>query len=120
MALNQSVSKQQFAFSKASRFPDLKQNTKNISNSVFDKPSDFNRTKNFANASNHAFGARSARFADYNTSNKHAVLPSSNSYTTQPKTFSPEVAKAKGWSLGLGRTQMNKIHIDRLDDEAGK
>ena len=48
------------------------------------------------------------------------MLPSSNSYQTQPKTFSPEVAKAKGWSLGLGRTQMNKIHIDKLDDEAGK
>lgn len=56
MALNNSVSKQQFAFSKSSRFPSLKQNTKNISHSVFDKPSDFDRTKNFANRT-FAFGS---------------------------------------------------------------
>lgn len=56
MALNNSVSKQQFAFSKSGRFPSLKQNTKNISHSVFDKPSDFDRTKNFANRT-FAFGS---------------------------------------------------------------
>ena len=44
MALNNSASKQQYAFSKSSRFPSLKQNTKDISPSVFDKPSDFNKT----------------------------------------------------------------------------
>ena len=87
---------------------------------MFDKPSDFDRTRNFANAAGHAFGARSGRFTEYNTSSKHAVLPSSNSYNTQPKTFSPEVAKAKGWSLGLGLTNINKLHIDKLQDEAGK
>ena len=37
--LNTSVSKQQFAFSKSSRFPSLKQNTKDISKEVFNKTS---------------------------------------------------------------------------------
>lgn len=57
MALNNSVSKQQFAFSKANRFPPLKQNTQNISHDVFNKTSDFDKTKKFQGASNFAFGS---------------------------------------------------------------
>lgn len=49
-----------------------------------------------------------------------AVLPSPLSYETQPRTFSPEVSRSKGWSVGLGRDVMQKIHIDRLNDEAHK
>ena len=56
-SLNVSVSKQQFSFSKSSRFPSLKQNTQNISHSVFNKTSDFDKTKNFANSSSFAFGS---------------------------------------------------------------
>lgn len=116
MALNNSASKQQYAFSKSSRFPSLKQNTKDISPSVFDKPSDFNKTK----SNGYGFGSNAQRFKDHNTSMKHAVLPSPMSYTTQPRTFSPDVSKSKGWNMGLGRGDMKKIHIDKLNDEAGK
>ena len=120
MALNNSVSKQQFSFSKSSRFPSLKQNTKNISHSVFDKPSDFDRTKNFPNAATFGFGSKENRFRNHNVSAKNGALPDPMSYTTQPRTFSPEVAKAKGWSLGLGRDNVQKKHIDRINDEASK
>ena len=51
---------------------------------------------------------------------KHAVLPSPMSYTTQPRTFSPEVARSKGWNMGLGRDDMKKIHIEKVNDEASK
>ena len=78
--LNVSVSKQQFSFSKSSRFPSLKQNTQNISASVFNKPSDFDKTKNFANRATHAFGSHEKRFNPHNCSQKNALLPSSNSY----------------------------------------
>ena len=47
-------------------------------------------------------------------------MPSPVSYTTQPRTFSPEVSRSKGWSVGLGRDVMQKLHIDRLNDEAEK
>ena len=47
MACNTSVSKQQYSFSKSSRFPQLKQNTKNISKAVFNKTSEFDRFRNF-------------------------------------------------------------------------
>lgn len=57
MALNNSSSKQQYGFSKSNRFPSLKQNTQNISPSVFNKPSDFDKTKNFANATTFGFGS---------------------------------------------------------------
>ena len=120
MALNNSISKQQFAFSKSSRFPSLKQNTRDISHDVFNKTSDFDKTKNFPNAQVFAFGSRQKRFAEYNTSSKHAVLPSPNSYITQPRTFSPDVSRSNGWSVGLGRDVMQKNHIYRIDDEAGK
>ena len=39
---------------------------------------------------------------------------------TQPRNFSPEVSKASGWNMGLGRGEMKKIHIDKLNDEASK
>jgi len=39
---------------------------------------------------------------------------------TSPRTFSPDVAAAKGWSMGTGRDNMLKLHIDRLNDEAKK
>ena len=120
MALNNSSSKQQFGFSKSSRFPSLKQNTKNISASVFDKSSDFDRTKNFANAQTFAFGSRQQRFNGYNTSAKHSALPSPNNYYTQPRTFSPDVSRSNGWSVGLGRDTMKKMHIDLLQDDATK
>lgn len=80
MALNNSVTKQQFAFSKSSRFPSLKSNTANISGTVFDKPSDFNRTRNFANATTHGFGAHYPRFKNHNVSMRQGALPSSNTY----------------------------------------
>ena len=51
---------------------------------------------------------------------KHAVLPSANSYETQPRTFSPDVSRSNGWSMGLGRDNMLKLHIDRLNDEGVK
>ena len=98
----------------------MKQNTKNISNDVFNKTSDFDRTKNFANANSFGFGSHATRFNEYNTSVKHGALPSSMSYNTQPKTFSPDVSKSRGWSLGLGRDVTNKLHIDRLQDDAKK
>ena len=120
MALNNSISKQQFSFSKSSRFPVLKQNTRDISHDVFNKTSDFDKTKNFANSQTFAFGSHQKRFAEYNTSAKHAALPSPNSYVTQPRTFSPDVSRSNGWSVGLGRDSMQKIHIDRLNDEAAK
>ena len=103
MALNQSVSKAQFSFSKSSRFPQLKQNTRDISGDVFNKTSQFDRTKNFANATSFGFGSHSTRFTNYNASAKAGALPSPNSYLTQPKTFSPEVSRSKGWGMGLGR-----------------
>ena len=108
MALNNSVSKQQFSFSKSSRFPNLKSNTKNISHDVFNTTSDFDKTKNFANAQTFAFGSHQRRFNEYNSSSKAGALPSPNSYTTQPKTFSPDVSRSNGWSLGLGRGEMQK------------
>lgn len=120
MALNNSVSKQQFAFSKSSRFPTLKDNTRNSSPSVYNKPSDFNRTLNFQNASTFAFGSHEKRFDPYATNAKGGKLPDPMSYTTQPKTFSPDVSRSKGWSLSLGRQDMNKLHIDRINDEATK
>ena len=30
------------------------------------------------------------------------------------------MARSKGWSVGLGRDNMQKLHIDRLNDEATK
>lgn len=42
------------------------------------------------------------------------------SYTTQPRTFSLEVSRSNGWGMGLGRGDMKKIHIDKLNDEAAK
>jgi hypothetical protein len=42
------------------------------------------------------------------------------SYTTQPRTFSVEVSRSNGWGMGLGRGDMKKIHIDKLNDEAAK
>jgi hypothetical protein len=98
----------------------LKQNTKNISGSVFDKPSDFDKTKNFANAQTYAFGSHESRFRNHNTSMKNEKMPSPVSYTTQPRTFSPDVSRSNGWSLGLGRDNVQKMHIDRLNDEAQK
>ena len=68
MALNNSTTKQRFSFSKSSRFPTLKSNTGNISHSVFDKPSDFDKTKNFANANTFGFGSHESRFRNWNTS----------------------------------------------------
>ena len=47
-------------------------------------------------------------------------MPSPVSYETQPRTFSPDVSKSKGWSLGLGRDNVQKLHIERLNDEASK
>ena len=120
MALNNSVSKHQFSFSKSSRFPSLKQNTKNISHSVFDKPSDFDKTKNFPNATTFGFGSHESRFRNHNTSVKNQKMPSPVSYETQPRTFSPDVSRSKGWSLGLGRDVVQKKHIDAINDEAGK
>ena len=120
MALNNSVTKQQFSFSKSSRFPNLKSNTGNISHSVFDKPSDFDKTKNFANANTFGFGSHDPRFRNHNTSKKNEALPSPISYLTQPRTFSPEVSRSNGWSLGLGRSDMKKNHVDRINDEADK
>lgn len=70
MALNNSVSKQQFSFSKTSRFPTLKDNTRNTSSSVYNKPSDFNRTLNFQNAASFAFGSHERRFDPYCTGTK--------------------------------------------------
>ena len=116
MALNSSVSKAQFSFSKSSRFPSLKQNTQNISHSVFNKPSDFDKTKNFANRETFQFGSHEKRFNPHNCSDKNAKLPGPNSYKTQPRTFSVDVSRSNGWSMGLGRTQMNKLHIDKLED----
>ena len=103
MALNNSVTKAQFSFSKSSRFPSLKSNTGNISSSVFDKPSDFDKTKNFANAQTFGFGSHESRFRNHNVSAKNGALPDPTSYATQPRTFSPEVSRSNGWSLGLGR-----------------
>ena len=120
MALNNSSSKQQFAFSKSSRFPALKQNTKNISNDVFNKTSDFDKFKGFSGGQTFAFGTHSRRFAEFNLSPKAGALPSPMSYSTQPRTFSPDVSRSNGWSMGLGREQMNKLHIDKLNDEATK
>ena len=57
MALNNSASKQQYAFSKASRFPSLKQNTRDISPSVFNKTSDFDKTKNCQGVGGFGFGS---------------------------------------------------------------
>ena len=42
------------------------------------------------------------------------------SYMTNPRTFSPEVARSKGWSLGLGRDNVQKKHVDAINDEAAK
>ena len=98
----------------------MKQNTQNISSDVFNKTSDFDKTKNFANAQSFAFGSHQKRFNEYNSSSKAAVLPSPNSYKTQPRTFSPDVSRSNGWSMGLGRSQMNKLHIDKLEDSATK
>ena len=50
----------------------------------------------------------------------YAELPSPMSYTTQPRTFSPEVSRSKGWNMGLGRDNMKKLHIDKHNDEATK
>ena len=82
MALNNSVTKQQFSFSKSSRFPSLKSNTGNISHSVFDKPSDFDKTKNFANANTFGFGSHESRFRNWNVSKGNEALPSPISYQT--------------------------------------
>jgi len=73
---------------------------------------------NFANSNSYAFGTHDRRFDYGNTIAKNAKLPSPMSYTTQPQTFSPEVSRAKGWSLSLGRDVMQKIHIGRLEHEA--
>ena len=120
MALNNSCTKQRFSFSKSSRFPGLKSYTGNISHSVFNKPSEFDRTKNFANATSFGFGAHEPRFRNHNISKKNEALPDPSSYVTQPKTFSVDVSRSNGWSLGLGRDVTQKLHIDRLNDEADK
>jgi len=112
MALNNSSSKQQFSFSKSNRFPVLKSLTMNASSQSFDKTSDFNRTQKFSNSNSFAFGANDRRFDYGNTIAKYAKLPSPASYTTQPKTFSPEVSRNKGWSMSVGRDVTKKIHID--------
>jgi len=117
MALNNSISKAQFSFSKSNRFPDLKSNTKNISASVFNKTSDFDKTRGFA-STNFGFGSHERRFRNHNLSPRQAALPSPFSYATQPKTFSPEVSRSRGFSLGLGRDDMQKLHIERVNDEA--
>lgn len=119
MALNNSISKQQFSFSKSDRFPGIKSNTKNVSGEVFNKTSDFDRTKNWTN-SGFAFGSHQKRFNYYNHSSKHGALPSPVTYTTQPRTFSPDVSRSNGWSMGQGRGYMKKDHIDRVLDEADK
>lgn len=105
MALNNSSSKQQFGFAKSSRFPTLKSNTVNISSSVYNKPSDFNRTKNFGDTQ-HAFGSRANRFDHCNVIKKSGVMPSPLSYSTNPRTFSPDVSRSNGWSVGFGRDIM--------------
>ncbi len=120
MALNSSVSKAQFSFSKSSRFPSLKQNTQNISHDVFNKTSDFDKTKNFVNKNTFAFGSHEKRFNEYNSSVKNGVLPSPTSYKTQPRTFSPDVSRSNGWSMGVSRGQIQKLHIDKLQDAADK
>lgn len=81
MALNNSVSKAQFSFSKSNRFPDLKSNTKNISQSVFNKTSDFDRTKGFS-STGFGFGSHERRFRNHNLSPRQAAMPSAFSYTT--------------------------------------
>lgn len=79
-ALSNSPSKQANAFAKNPRFPTIKSNTKNASPGTFNKPSDFDKTKNFMNSTTNAFGSHHPRFKYYNTSAKHGSLPSSNSY----------------------------------------
>ena len=71
-------------------------------------------------ATNQGFGSRANRFDHCNTTAKQAKYPSPSSYITQPRTFSPEVARNKGWSVGLGRDVMLKHTIDRIQDEAKK
>ena len=118
--LNNSVAKQQFSFSKDSRFPTLKQNTRNISHAVFNKTSEFGKHKNFSMAGTNAFGSHSKRFNDSRTNAKAAALPGPLSYSTNPRTFSPEVSRSNGWSVGLGRDVCDKLHIDRLQHNAKK
>ena len=120
VALSNSPSKQANAFSKNPRFPTIKSNTSNASAATFDKPSDFNRTKNFMNSATNAFGSHHPRFKYYNTSKKHGDLPSSNSYQTQPRTFDADVSTTNGWSFGVSRERIQKQHIERIIDEGTK
>ena len=87
---------------------------------MFNKTSDFDKFRNYGGKDSFAFGTHDKRFQNYNVSPRATNLPSPNSYSTQPRTFSPEVAKSKGWSVGVGRDNMLKLHIDRLNDEATK
>ena len=120
MALSNSPSKATYGFAKNPRFPQIKSNTINASGSTFDKPSDFNRTKNFLNSTTNAFGSHQERFKYYNTSKKHGSLPSSNTYQTQPRTFDKDISTGNGWSFGVSREAIQKQHIERIIDEGTK
>ena len=106
-----------YGFSKNARFPEIKSQTKNVKASAFDKPSDFIRNKSFNTSTSNGFGSHSTRFQYYNTSKRHGVLPSANSYDTQPKTFSQT---SNGWSFGVSRENIQKQHIERIIDESQK
>ncbi len=95
----------------------LKQNTKDISSDVFNKTSQFDRYQNFGGKDTNAFGSNEKRFQELNLALKKSNLPSPISYRTENREFSPEMARKKGWSLGVSRSNMNKIHIDRVQDE---
>ena len=119
-ALSNSPSKASCSFSKNPRFPKIRSNTINASAATFDKPSDFNKTKGFMNATTNAFGSQYPRFTYYNTSKKHGELPTSNTYKTQPRQFDADVSTSNGWSFGVSREKIQKQHIERIIDEGKK
>ena len=104
--INNSTSKQQFAFSKAARFPSPKQPTNAFG---YEVKSNFMSERKNPNA---AFGVREERWG-YEEKKKHqrglGGLDSPdtvNPLSTKLKTFS--------YSFGVSRSAMKKIHVDEI------
>ena len=103
--INNSTSKQQFAFSKASRFPSPKQNTHAFG---YEVKEGFGQTK----ALNAGFGVREDRFG-YEEFKKHQ--------RGVGKIDTPDVAaidatknKTFSYSFGVSRSAMKKVHVDEI------
>jgi hypothetical protein len=109
--LNSSTSKEMHAFSKSSRFPELKSNTKNVAHASFTKLTDFDKTvKKGSGKPEHSFGARHSRFTYYPDTRDCVVGPAN--YKEMDAFNSRTIYKTSSkFSMGLGRESMQKLHI---------